>query len=192
MTDDDFKLSAEKQYRIKKDVPNLNYSAINTFIDCPLRYSLIYNYDFTTPPSYMQRVGTFIHNSLQQIHEHLRKGEDISPRDMKNIVDRYWINLPISEKKNNELKEKKVEELVTYYVYAKDNYKEIIDEYVNNDIMIHLGDHEGLGLGFYEALYSRIPILTLNCQPNNEIIKHLKNGWLIECNYEKLKKEKVI
>jgi DNA helicase-2/ATP-dependent DNA helicase PcrA len=126
MTDEDFKLSAEKQYRVKKEVPNLNYSAINTFIDCPLRYSLIYNYDFATPPSYMQRVGTFIHNSLQQIHEHIRKGENISPEDMKNIVDRYWINLPMSEKKNNEMKLKKVQELVTYYVYAKDNYKEIL------------------------------------------------------------------
>ena len=126
MMDDDFRLAAEKQYRVKKEVPNLNYSAINTFIDCPLRYTLIYDYEFATPPSYMQRVGTFIHNSLKQIHENMKKGKAISPHDMRDIVEKYWINLPIADKKNATMKEKKIEELVTYYISAKDNYKDIL------------------------------------------------------------------
>lgn len=126
MMDVDFRLAAEKHYRVKKEVPNLNYSAINTFIDCPLRYTLIYDYDFATPPSYMQRVGTFIHNSLQQIHENMKKGKDISTQGMKEIVEKYWIDLPISEKKNIAMRAEKINELITYYISVKDSYKEIL------------------------------------------------------------------
>jgi glycosyltransferase involved in cell wall biosynthesis len=63
------------------------------------------------------------------------------------------------------------------------SYKEIIDKYIENDIFIHMGTHEGLGLGFYESLYCGCPILTINCIPNNEIIINNINGWLIECKY---------
>jgi hypothetical protein len=52
-----------------------------------------------------------------------------------------------------------------------------------NDIFIHMGSHEGLGLGFYEALYCGTPLLTMNWTPNNEIIQDKVNGWLIECDY---------
>jgi glycosyltransferase involved in cell wall biosynthesis len=62
-------------------------------------------------------------------------------------------------------------------------YKSIIDKYNENDIFIHLGSHEGLGLGFYEALYTGTPILTINWTPNNEIIFNNINGWIIDCDY---------
>lgn len=126
MMDEDFRLAAEKHYRVKKEVPNLNYSAINAFIDCPLRYTLTYDYDFATPPSYMQRVGTFIHNSLQQIHENVMKGKILSPKDVREIVDKYWMDLPISEEKNIGMRERMLKELITYYVSAKDDYMEIL------------------------------------------------------------------
>lgn len=64
------------------------------------------------------------------------------------------------------------------------NYKNVIQVYLNADITIHLGDHEGLGLGFYESLNCYTPILTLNCYPNCEIIENNKNGWLIDCQFE--------
>ena len=72
---------------------------------------------------------------------------------------------------------------INYYVNHM-SYKEIIDKYIENDIFIHMGTHEGLGLGFYESLYCGNPILTINCIPNNEIIINNINGWLIECKYE--------
>ena len=66
------------------------------------------------------------------------------------------------------------------------SYKENLQNILKNDIYIHLGGQEGLGLGFYEALYLGLPILTLNWTPNNEIVTHEKNGWLIECNIDKI------
>lgn len=66
------------------------------------------------------------------------------------------------------------------------SYKENLNNISENDIFIHCGGQEGLGLGFYEALYLGIPIITLNWTPNNEIIKNNVNGWLIDCNYDKV------
>jgi len=66
------------------------------------------------------------------------------------------------------------------------SYQENLKNIFNNDIFIHLGGQEGLGLGFYEALYLGLPILTLDWTPNNEIIKHNDNGWLIQCSQDKI------
>ena len=49
-----------------------------------------------------------------------------------------------------------------------------------------MGDHEGLGLGFYESLSSGTPVFTIDTPPNNEIIKEGCNGWLVKCEYTKL------
>ena len=43
-----------------------------------------------------------------------------------------------------------------------------------------------MGLGFYESLCSSTPVLTLNIAPNNELIVHGENGWLIDCDYQTL------
>ena len=69
--------------------------------------------------------------------------------------------------------------------YGEKSYKNIIDDYTNTDIFIHLGTQEGLGLGFYEALYCGTPILTIDWIPNNELVQNGKNGWIAKCLYSK-------
>jgi len=59
------------------------------------------------------------------------------------------------------------------------SYREFSEVYKQNDIMVHLGTHEGLGVGLYEAAASGVPVLTLDTPPNNEIVIHRKTGWLI-------------
>ena len=66
------------------------------------------------------------------------------------------------------------------------SYTEIIKKINENDILIHLGDHEGLGLGFFEALNNNKPLITLNTYPNNEYVNHGKNGYLIDCSFDEL------
>lgn len=122
----EMKISTEKRYEIHKAVPNLNYSAINTFIDCPLRYTLIYDYGFKTPAAFSQNLGLFVHNTLQRINESIIKKKDILPVEMKGIVDSYWIDLPMSRDKNKRLKERIIKEFVTYYITAKEEFKEIL------------------------------------------------------------------
>lgn len=66
------------------------------------------------------------------------------------------------------------------------SYVENLNNISKNDIFIHCGGQEGLGLGFYEALYLGLPVLTLDWTPNNEIIKNNYNGWLIPINIDKV------
>jgi glycosyltransferase involved in cell wall biosynthesis len=65
-------------------------------------------------------------------------------------------------------------------------YKEIVELYKNHDIFIHMGDHEGLGLGFYESIVCGTPVFTIDTPPNNEIIREGINGWLVKCSYTPL------
>jgi hypothetical protein len=66
-------------------------------------------------------------------------------------------------------------------------YTQLLNIIQMNDIVIHFGDHEGLGLGFYEALNNNKPVITLDTYPNNEYIIHNKNGFIIPCEFEPLK-----
>lgn len=65
------------------------------------------------------------------------------------------------------------------FVWKALNYNEILTLYNQCDIVIHVSKHEGLGIGFYEALSFGKPVITLDIPPHNEIIKHGVNGWLI-------------
>lgn len=63
-------------------------------------------------------------------------------------------------------------------------YDEIINLYYDNHISIQVSKHEGLGLGFYEALATGTPIISLNTPPHNEIIIEGVNGWILDCFYK--------
>lgn len=68
-------------------------------------------------------------------------------------------------------------------LFKNKSYKEIIQEIRSNDIIVHLGDHEGLGLGFFEALNNNKPLVTLNTFPNKEYVLHGINGFLVDCSW---------
>ena len=59
------------------------------------------------------------------------------------------------------------------------SYDEIMMLYNQCDVVIQVSKHEGLGIGFYEALSFGKPVITLDVPPHNEIIKTGVNGWLI-------------
>lgn len=63
-------------------------------------------------------------------------------------------------------------------------YQDILNLYYNHHISIQMSKHEGLGLGFYEAIYTGTPIITLNTPPHNEIVQDNKNGWVVDCYYK--------
>ena len=66
------------------------------------------------------------------------------------------------------------------------SYKEISNLYKNNDIFIHMGCHEGLGLGLYESISVGTPVITIDNCPNNEIIVEPINGWNVNYKCERL------
>lgn len=65
-------------------------------------------------------------------------------------------------------------------------YSEIINFYHTHHVSIQVSKQEGLGLGFYEALSSGTPVITLDTPPHNEIIIHDHNGWVLDCFYKEM------
>ena len=59
------------------------------------------------------------------------------------------------------------------------SYEDIANINIKNDVCIHMGCHEGNGLGLFEAISVGTPVLTINNPPNNEIIIDGINGWTI-------------
>lgn len=66
------------------------------------------------------------------------------------------------------------------------SYSDILNLYYEHDVSIQVSKHEGLGLGFYEAISSGTPVITLDTPPHNEIIKDNVNGWLLPCYYKEM------
>jgi glycosyltransferase involved in cell wall biosynthesis len=56
-----------------------------------------------------------------------------------------------------------------------------IEEYYKAaHLMVHTSTYEGLPMVFAEALSYGIPIISSDCMPNNEIITHGQNGYIIQ------------
>lgn len=66
------------------------------------------------------------------------------------------------------------------------SYTDIINLYLQSHISIQVSKHEGLGIGFYESVSIKTPVITLDTAPHNEIIKDSVNGWIIPCFYKKM------
>ncbi len=62
--------------------------------------------------------------------------------------------------------------------FDRTEYKRFIKSY---DINLAPSKFEGYGLTLLESLYSRVPTITFDASPMNEIIKHNENGLCIPC-----------
>jgi glycosyltransferase involved in cell wall biosynthesis len=86
------------------------------------------------------------------------------------------------------LKIEKYDNLVNISIILKSLSCNEIDElYKSCDCVIQVSSHEGLGLGFYEALSYGLPVLTVNSLPHTEIIENDKTGIIIPCKSEDMK-----
>ena len=109
----------------------------------------------------------------------------------ENIFINWTLNIYIQDVEIPEIIKKYKCDKINYIIKYL-SYKEIISNLVKNDIFIHLGNQEGLGIGFYESLYCGTPIISLNWYPNNEIITDNVNGWLIDCKYDNINEKCLI
>ena len=62
--------------------------------------------------------------------------------------------------------------------FNRSQYKKFIKSY---DINLAPSKFEGYGLTLLESLYCRVPTITINASPMNEIIKHEQNGLCMPC-----------
>lgn len=122
---EELKLPIEKKYNIVKEIPKLNYSAINTYIDCPFRYKLVYKYGFETPMGFFQSIGIFVHNVLDRIHKEMKYNIDVSKEEIEEFVNEYWIPVHKEKSKDKKIKSEYLKKIRNYYETAKGFYDEI-------------------------------------------------------------------
>jgi glycosyltransferase involved in cell wall biosynthesis len=60
----------------------------------------------------------------------------------------------------------------------------------SSDVVIQVSKHEGLGLGFTEAIQLGKPVISLDVSPHNEIIHANINGWLLPVTYTTMTEHK--
>jgi DNA helicase-2/ATP-dependent DNA helicase PcrA len=124
--DEKVDLPIEQKYKLVRDIPSLNYSAINTYIDCPFRYKLYYKYGFVSPWGFLQSLGIFVHNILQRIHKEMKENVGLNEEDIKEFVDEYWIPVHKEKSKDKKVKNTFMNKIKNYYNNARNFYKEII------------------------------------------------------------------
>lgn len=127
------------------------------------------------------------------LNSFIRKNIDIIYKTFLNLEKKghnFILNIYIQGNINNNNNNKIIKNIISTnkinVVISNKPYKEIIECIKKTDIIIHFGDHEGLGLGFYEALNNNKPIITLNTFPNNQLIIHKINGFIIKCSFTNL------
>jgi len=136
------KKPCEKTYDLEEEVPRINYSAVNTFLDCPFRYLLAYQYNFQTPPSFFQNYGIVVHNTLYKIHLKMKQGIVLEYEAIKQLVDNSWIPIFKQPKKDYEVKEKIYIEMWNYYNIVKNDIAEILEiekpfSFIGNGLIIN-------------------------------------------------------
>jgi hypothetical protein len=50
-----------------------------------------------------------------------------------------------------------------------------------HDVALMPSKHEGLGMGFHEAMSEGCAVLTVDAQPHNEMVSSGRTGWLLPC-----------
>lgn len=126
VSDEKVKLPIENKYKLVKEIPTLTYSAINTYIDCPFRYRIQYEYGFMTPPGEYLKIGAIVHNVLQRIHLEMKRSNSLNSEEIESIVEEYWIPVKQKKKQDREFKKHLLEKFNKYYDRAKDLYDRII------------------------------------------------------------------
>jgi len=51
-----------------------------------------------------------------------------------------------------------------------------------HDVALMPSKHEGLGMGFHEAMSEGCAVLTVDAQPHNEMVSSGRTGWLLPCS----------
>ena len=180
----------ESSYNILKDILPYSNVQLLEFNNYYMKKSLSIRNNGLNKPTETIRIATF-----GGLNSYVRKNIDKTYLVFKKLEMQYKMTKNYNFKLNVYIQG--VDKAVQSNIILKDtenisihfnnySYSEIIGLINDNDIVIHLGDHEGLGLGFFEALNNNKTLITLNTYPNSEYIIDGLNGYLIDCKFQEL------
>jgi len=85
----------------------LSASAIDTYLQCPLKYRFSYEWRIPWPPSPAIQFGSIMHGAVKEVVERLvREGQSLTPTSLQTILERRWLDSgfadPVQERKYRE------------------------------------------------------------------------------------------
>jgi glycosyltransferase involved in cell wall biosynthesis len=180
----------ESSYNILKDILPYTNVQLLEFNNYYMKKNLSIRNNQLNNPTETVRIATF-----GGLNSYVRKNIDKTYLVFKQLESQYKMTKKYNFKLNVYIQG--MDKAVQSSIVLKDtenisvhfnnySYSEIIALINDNDIVIHLGDHEGLGLGFFEALNNNKTLITLNTYPNSEYILDGVNGYLVNCSFDEL------
>lgn len=83
---------------------NLSFSSIESYLECPFKYNLIYDIIFKTSQKKVQSDGIFVHDAFEIINNSNRiNGKYIGDEKAKRIIESLFINYNFNEDDENKL-----------------------------------------------------------------------------------------
>ena len=100
---------------VLEDKIDLSFSAIESYLECPFRYSLVYDIIFKTSQVKVQSDGIFVHNAFEVINNANRiRGNYIGDEKAKRIIKGLFVNYNFRKDDENKL-EKFTSDILYYY-----------------------------------------------------------------------------
>lgn len=114
----------KKEDSIGKEKLTLSYSSFDTYKNCPLKYKIVDEFEFKTSSNEKVDLGSLAHRTLDTINKKLKKDDDISEEEVKEISRKIFVSkYDIIE--NTEDFEEFYEVILDY-----------LDEFLDNDLIV--------------------------------------------------------
>ena len=127
--EDDFsklpKTICEKPKTVKEDFLNLNFSSLENYIECPFKYKLLNEINFSqSTVEYNKQRGLFVHNLFEIINNKIKSNDNryIGDKEVLNTFEKFkksfhFENLKLTEEELNTIKN---DVLYYYHTFGRD------------------------------------------------------------------------
>lgn len=138
----------------------LNYSKIQTYIECGRKYNLLYNMKFATILRAQTSFGLSLHRCLDEIHKNYltqQKTQYTIP-EVEKIVNENWIEITYKKRETESLKQTAIQYILKYIIKNRGSFKDIYSSEQHFSLTDNSNNYELNG------------IIDLICKINDEFI----------------------
>lgn len=126
---------------ISLKIPNLSFSQLDTFQDCPLKYQFRYIFSIHTPLPFQVNFGTSVHNTLRDFYSELQKKialEKINLVLLNSLYEKNWISAGFENRTLEEDQKKRGRELLQKF-YEKEKNALHAPAFIEKSFTLDLG-----------------------------------------------------
>jgi len=117
----------------------LSFSALHSYLLCPLQYKLLYECTFAVPQAHWSQFGHVMHHALELLHRRAAAGEQVSPATASLVLEEVWRPMPFRKPAHEKrLKETGREYLIRYCEAHGDRFTRV--QWVEEPLELPLRD----------------------------------------------------